>query len=237
MRAVDLLLPFLALVLPLSAAAQPAPPEPAALEAASAAALRGPPGCTRWALRWAQEGRLGLIPFAAHGTAEGELRDGRWTRLELGAYEHGNSEVHIDLGAGPLPFLPPMVGQTAAERGAGSLLDELLRLVSGEATTLDLKPAPGGGWIETRGLRDGGRMLRGNTVTIEHDADLHPRVWALDARRASALGPGRLTEAQVRVELGADGSPRSEQVELKARLVLALVLRRTLELEPLGRCA
>jgi hypothetical protein len=219
------------------AAAAPLPPDPAALEAATDATLRGPAGCARYTMRWSQEGRVGLIPFSATGTAEAELRDGRWSPITLGEYTHGNSEVHIDLGAGALPFLPPMVGALTATRAADSLFGELVALASGDATTLDLQPRPGGGWIQTRGLRDGGRLRPSNLVVIEHDAALRPLTWTLTAPRPADLGLGRLSHAEVRLQLDAEGRPVSDVVELRGRLLLAIVLRRTLALQAAGPCA
>lgn len=219
------------------AAALAPPPDPVALEAATDATLRGPAGCARYTMRWSQEGRVGLIPFAANGTAAAELRDGRWSPIQLGEYHHGNSEMHIDLGAGVLPFLPPLVGAAGAERSADSLFGELLALASGDATTLDLQPRPGGGWVQTRGLRDGGRLRPSNLVVIEHDAALRPLTWALSAPRPAALGLGRLSHAEAKVQLDAEGRPVSDTVELRGRLLIAVVVRRDLQLEAAGPCA
>ena len=117
-----------------------------------------------------------------------------------------------------------------------SLFGELVALVSGDATTLDLAPGPDGGWIETRGLREGGLLRRNNTVIIHYDPDLKPRVWYLQAHRTNGEGPGRLHRANVTIALNADGSPRAETLDLRARLLLALVLERTLVMQPLGPC-
>lgn len=222
-----------------AAAAEPGPPalDPLALEAVTDAALRGPAGCQRFAIQWQQSGRLGVIGFEASGTATGVLDQGVWRDLQLGEYQHGRAEVQLDLGGGRLPFLPPVVGQPAVAVGeSGSLFGELIAVVSGEATTIDLAPRPGGGWVQTRGLNGLGRFSRSNIVTIEHDASLRPVRWHLDARKPTE-GIGRITRADVVLHLAPDGAPLDEQVEIHARLLLALVIKRGLQLQALGPCA
>jgi hypothetical protein len=222
-----------------AAAAEPGPPDldPLALEAVTDAALHGPPGCQRYALTWQQSGRLGVFPFEASGTATAVLDEGAWRDLELGEYRHGASEVQLDLGGGPLPFLPPLIGKAAEGLGpSGSLFGELITVVSGEATTIDLAPRPGGGWVQTRGLNGLGRFSRSNIVTIEHDAALRPVRWHLDARKPTE-GIGRITRADVQLRLDPSGAPIDEQVEIHARLLLALVLKRGLQFQAVGACA
>ena len=221
---------------PAVAAAPPPDLDPLALEALTDAALKCPPGCVRYAIRWAQSGRLGVFPFEAEGTATATFDDGVWRDIEVGEYKHGNSEVTLDLGAGPLPFLPPLIGESGAElRSGDSLFAELINVVSGEATTIDLAPQAGGGWVQTRGLNGLGRFSRSNIVTIEHDAALRPVRWHLDARKPTE-GIGRITRADVVVQLEPSGAPIDEQVEIHARLLLAMVLRRSLQFSPQGAC-